>query len=122
MVLSIALCTQLQTVNAEEKANHFPSLESPDVHTALCNIQAYNEKITAITSKPEMTALDMVKVHELTYTLERAVNFLKATLENVSVNLEEVHKASEVLDQNTIKMYGQKYLTTTSLLLSENEC
>lgn len=33
---------------------------------------------------------DMVKVHELTYTLENAVNFLRETLKQVFVDLEEV--------------------------------
>jgi hypothetical protein len=122
VTLSVVLFTQIPTAGAEGKNNHFPSLESHDVQTALCNIQTYNEKLTAITSQPELTALDMVKVHELTYTLENAVNFLKVSLEDVSVDLEEVHMASEKLDQDTIKLSGQKYLTTTSLLLSKKQC
>jgi hypothetical protein len=64
----------------------------------------------------------MVKVHELPYTLKNAVNFLKAMLENLSVNLEKVHRKSEKLDQEVIKSSGQKYLKITSLLLNKNNC
>lgn len=121
-ILAVTLLTPLQIANAEEKNNHFPSLESHDVSTALCNIQAYNQKLAAITNKPNLTALDMVNIHELTYTLENAVNFLKVSLENVSVDLEEVHLASETLDPNTIKDSGEKYLAITSLLLNKEQC
>jgi hypothetical protein len=64
----------------------------------------------------------MVKVHELPCTLKNAVNFLKAMLENLSVNLEKVHRKSEKLDQEVIKSSGQKYLKITSLLLNKNNC
>ncbi|MFT6311201.1 MAG: hypothetical protein ACJAQS_001572 [Porticoccus sp.] len=122
ITLPIFLLATLQTVNAEEKYNHFPSLKPSDLQTAFCNIQTYNEKMTAITIKENLSAQDMVKVHELTYTLENSVNFFKATLEDVSVNLEKVHRASEKLDQEVIKSSGQKYLETTSLLLNKNNC
>jgi hypothetical protein len=121
-VLAVAILAQVQTVNAVERNNHFSSLESSDVQSALCNIQAYNEKITTITSKPKLTALDMVKIHELTYTLENAVKFLKVSIENASEQLEEVHLASETLDAKIIKESTAKYLAITSLLLSKKQC
>lgn len=122
ITLSAILFTQIQTANAEEKYSHFQPIKPHDTQTAFCNIQTYNEKITAITSKTNLTTQDMVKIHELTYTLENAVNFLKVTLENASTDLEEIHQASEKLDQKTIKLSGQKYLATTSLLLNKNKC
>lgn len=117
LTLSTILLTQVQIADAAD-SNHFASLSSTDIQTAFCNIQSYNQKLAAITSKEKLTALDMVKIHELTYTLENAVIFLKATLETVSVDLEEVHIASEKLDQTVIKTSGQKYLKATSLLLN----
>lgn len=117
LTISTILLTQVQIANAAD-SNHFPSLSATDIQTAFCNIQNYNKQLTAITSKEKLTALDMVKIHELTYTLENAVIFLKATLETVSVDLEEVHIASEKLDQTVIKASGQKYLKATSLLLN----
>lgn len=122
ITLSIVMITQSQLSLAKEKYQHFASLNSNDIPTALCNIQTYNETLTSITSKANLTAEDMVKIHELTYTLENAVNFLTVTLNNVAVNLEDVHQASEQLDQNTIKQSAEQYLMAISLLLSQKRC
>jgi hypothetical protein len=122
MITSMALVTLGSTAIADEKYNHFPSIESTDFKTAFCNIERYNEKMITITNKPVLTSLDMLKIHELTYTLENAINFIKVSLENVSQNLEDVHKASERLDQKTIHASGEKYLKATKRLLENKKC
>lgn len=122
IAFSLALISQLPMAQADEKYSHFPALVSEDMQTALCNIKTYNQTMTALTSQANLTAQDMVKIHELTYTLENAVAYLKGSLEQVAVDLEEVHKASERLDQKTIQASGRKYLTTTSALLKPSQC
>lgn len=122
LIVSIATVLLSQTAYCEEKYSHFPAIESTDLQTAICNIQTYNQKLNAILRKPELTAQDMVKVHELTYTLENAVNFLKASLEQTSVDLEKVHKASEVLDASIIKNAGKAYMDSTGLLGNSVKC
>jgi len=107
---------------ADEKYDHFPSLDAPDVATALCNLQNYNEKLSAITKQKELDAADMVKVHELTYTLENALARLKTTIEEAAVALEEVHLASESMDASVIDQSGKSYLTATTALLSKDSC
>lgn len=122
LITSILLLSASQSTLADEKYNHFPSLKSEDINTALCNIKNYNEKLAVITSKTELSAEDMVKVHELTYTLENAVNFLRETLKQVSVDLEEVHKASERLEPKIIKSAGESYLSPTTTLVMSEKC
>ncbi|MGJ8629483.1 MAG: DUF6746 family protein [Glaciecola sp.] len=61
-----------------------------NLNKALCNIQHHNENLAVTISKTVLSTEDMVKVHELTYTLENAVNFLRETLKQVFVDLEEV--------------------------------
>ncbi|TKB46367.1 DUF6746 family protein [Thalassotalea mangrovi] len=117
-----AMLVMISPSQAEEKYNHFPALESPDTATALCNIRNFNEKLNALTSKKTLTAEDMVKVHELTYTLENAVMRLQQDLDAIAVDLEKVHKASEQLDAATIKDSGEKYLTATGLILDPKSC
>lgn len=121
LVFSILL-SAMHCANADEKYNHFPALDSADINAAFCNIRSYNKKLAAITSKPELTAEDMVKIHELTYTLENAVNFLKQSLAQVSIDLEDVHKASERLDATVIKSSGEKYLKPTTTMVSAKKC
>lgn len=107
---------------AEEKYSHFPSLASADTATALCNLEAFNKKLQAIVAKDKLTPEDMVKVHELTYTLENAVIRLQKDLETIAVDLEEVHLASERLDKDTIKGSGKDYLEATSAILNKATC
>jgi hypothetical protein len=109
-------------IHSEEKYSHFPAIASTDLPNALCNINAYNEKLSAILSQSALTAQDMVKVHELTYTLENAVNYLKASLEQASIDLEKVHKASEILNERTIIKSGKRYLDSTTLLANSRKC
>ncbi len=110
------------TAKADEKYNHFPSLDSPDTATALCNLAKFNEKLKVIETKKSMTAEDMVKVHELTYTLENAVIRLQKDLDTIAVDLEKVHKASEVLAEKTIKQSGEDYLSATNNILAKTTC
>lgn len=108
--------------HSEDKYAHFPAVASQDLPTALCNINTYNEKLSELINKPILSAQDMVKVHELTYTLENAINFLKASLEQTSVDLEKVHKASEVLNQSIVKDTGKQYVKSTKLLSYPPTC
>ena len=108
--------------HADEKYSHFPSLQAPTTSAALCNLAAYNQKLQAIVNKKELSPEDMVKVHELTYTLENAVIKLQKNLETIAVDLEKVHKASEHLDQKVIKGSGDKYLAATQLILAKSMC
>lgn len=109
-------------IQAEENYQHFPALAAPDTHVALCNLRAFNEKLNAILSKEELTPEDMVKVHELTYTLENALMRLQKDLETAAADLEEVHLASERLDSDTIKNRGDAYLSATGLILEPKAC
>ena len=107
---------------ADEKYDHFPSLDAPDVKTAYCNLAEFNEKLSAIVNKPELSAEDMVKVHELTYTLENAVIRLQTTLKDLAADLEEVHLASETLNSKTVKGSGELYLSAINSIMTEAAC
>lgn len=108
--------------NAEEKYNHFPSLNAETTSDALCNLTVYNERLKELVNRKSLTPEDMVKVHELTYTLENAVIKLKENIATIAVDLEKVHKGSEHLDQEKIKKSGEKYLAATSLIIEKTAC
>jgi len=116
------LTSVISAASAEERYDHFPSLEAADMKTAFCNIKSYNQTLASITAKETLSAEDMVKVHELTYTLENAIMRLQADLNQAAIDLEEVHQASERLEQSTIQTSGKRYLDATSQLLSGPKC
>ncbi len=122
LITGSAIFFNADIAKAEEKYTHFPSLDAPTTSIALCNLVAFNEKLQVIAEKKELTPEDMVKVHEITYTLENAIIKLQKDLDTISVDLEKVHKASEQLDQATIKYSGDKYLGATGLFLAKNNC
>lgn len=122
LAAAVASLLLVATVNADENYSHFPSLDAPDTQTALCNLTKFNEKLASIANKKELTPEDMVKVHELTYTLENAVMRLQKDLDTIAVDLEKVHKASERLDHETIKKSGDKYLKATGSILAPKAC
>ena len=109
-------------VTADSDNDHFPSLEAPDVKTAQCNLQNYNNKLQDILAKESLSQLDMVKIHELTYTLENAVARLNSTLSDVAEQLENVHKASESMDSTVIQNSGEQYLTSLNKMLQPASC
>ena len=56
------LTSVISAASAEERYDHFPSLEAADMKTAFCNIQSYNQTLASITAKETLSAEDMVKV------------------------------------------------------------
>lgn len=110
------------TAYSDEDYDHFASLEAPNTSVAVCNLNSFNKKLQAIVEKSELSAEDMVKVHELTYTLENAVQRLQQDLVDIAVDLEKTHKASEALKQDEVKMAGSAYLDELNLLLKPKKC
>lgn len=107
---------------SKSSEQHFASLSSPDIKTAKCNIKAYNEKLNALTTKSEISAIDMVKVHELTYTLEDALKRLVEDLSTAANELEKAHKASESLNDKTVRDASSVYSKLTNELLAPTNC
>lgn len=99
------------TANAE-RPDHFRGKSAETLSEAVANFSEYNQKLAAIVAQNELTPADMVKVHELTYTLENALEKIDSELAELADTLEEVHVASERLDAETVKTQGRKYLKT----------
>jgi hypothetical protein len=103
-------------------ANHFPSVASPTVTAAKCNLAKYNAILTKLINQPELSITDMLSVHELTYTLEQTIERLQVSLEDVAEEVEKVHKASEHLDPNVIASSGQLYQEKLQAILQKTTC
>jgi hypothetical protein len=121
----VATCLSLSFVSLAsggDKYNHFPALESSTTKSALCNLANYDKVLAEIVQKEEMSVEDMVKIHELTYTLENALSKLSEDLGKAAVDLEEVHLASEKLDKATIKKHADIYANITTAFSAKQTC
>lgn len=95
---------------------HFKGEPAATTEQALANLSEYNNKLEAVLSKNELTAADLHEVHQLTYTLENALERLQTDLTATAEVLEEVHVASETNDAATVKQRGADYLQATGKL------
>lgn len=118
-----ALCLMSSFAShADDKYQHFASVDSPNLSAALCNLQLYNDKISSLVNQPSLTVVDMVKIHELTYTLENALKQISTDLTDMAEDLEKMHLASESIDAEVISTSGEKYLAATNALVSGASC
>lgn len=118
ITLSITLIANpaMANENTVQTAQHFAAKSAPDTNTAMCNLAQFNTILSKVTSADKIDPVAMVKVHELTYTLENALARLKITLEETAIALEEVHLASERFDESVVKSQSAAYLSLLSSL------
>ena len=103
----------------EQKYQHFKPEPSENLQQAIKNLVEYNAKLEAIIDG-DMSAQDLAKVHELTYTLEVAIARLSKELDVAANSLEEVHLGSEQMNKQRVKGFGKDYLKTVNHLLGEH--
>lgn len=99
-----------------DKVQHFKGLDAPDLSTALTNLSEYNQKLSQVISKENLTAEDLAEIHQLTYTLENAIERIEDEVEDIGEILENVHVASETMEPETAQSEAKKYLEKSNLL------
>lgn len=109
IVLSLGL-----TAGAQERISHYSGEPADSTTQALANLAEYNARLQALLAEDEV---DLHTVHELTYSLENALQRIQADLADAAEALEEVHLASEAADAETVKARGQAYLQATDALV-----
>jgi len=118
-LVAVLLFTSLNlgAANAEERHEHFKGLPAETLETAVQNFSEYNNRLAAIVAKDELTASDLATIHELTYTLENALEKINDELVALAELLEEVHVASETADGASTVEKGRAYLGTARTVI-----
>lgn len=93
-----------------KRPDHFKGKASPTLEEAVANFSEYNGKLAAILTKDELSPQDVQQVHELTYTLENALEKIRAEFAGLAEALEALHVASEHADIAMVKVQGKAYL------------
>ena len=97
---------------AGERAAHFEGKPSATLAKAVANFNEYNLKLKTILDG-KLTDADMAEVHQLTYTLENALEKINEEMSALAGTLEEVHLASEKLDRDAVLKHGRAYLSVS---------
>lgn len=118
-LLILAITTLGFAVNstAEERIDHFEGKPSETLEEAVKNFSEYNKKLSSILEKEKLTNQDMVKIHQLTYTLENALAKINKEMDELAVTLEELHLASEKVDNEKVRNKGISYLNTAQTVI-----
>lgn len=102
---------------SEDRPDHFKGKPSTTLQEAVTNLNEYNQKLQALLNA-ELTPAAMAEIHQLTYTLEQALQKVHQETEKMQQVLEEVHVASEHMDVDTAKTQGKIYLQNANTLLN----
>lgn len=94
----------------DERAEHFEGKAAEDIAEARANLAAANAELRQLLAQDELSSADMARVHELSYTMENALQRVQTDLEEAAVALEEVHLASEEMDRETVNQQAPAYL------------
>lgn len=100
-----------------KRPDHFKGETSATLEQALVNLTSYNAKLQAILAKDQLEPADMAEIHQLTYTLEVALEKLDDEIDILKDVLEEVHKGSEMMQFDRVITNGKRYLETSQKLL-----
>jgi len=116
-VVALSLSAVSLADSASERPAHFKGEPAETLQQAVSNLSEYNNKLEALLARDELTSMDLHEVHQLTYTLENALQKIQADLTDTAEVLEEVHIASESNQPEVVKEKGQIYLQTTRILV-----
>ena len=105
-----ALSFGVATMAKAESVEHFKGESAESLEEAVTNFKRYNQRLENLLKQDLMSADDVTKVHQLTYTLENALAKINDELDKLAVKLEEVHLASEKYDADAVRDHGDAYM------------
>lgn len=95
---------------ADDRPDHFKGEKAETLGEALTHLSSYNARLEAILAKDELGPEDTAEIHQITYTLENALDRIKSEVEDLEETLEKVHVASERYEVGTVRSQGRRYL------------
>ena len=116
-MLALTLSAASWADAGSDRAAHFKGEPAATLEQAVSNLSEYNAKLETLLAKDELSPMDMHEVHQLTYTLENALQRRQVELETTAEVLESVRVASETGKPAVVKDQGQDYLERTRPLV-----
>ncbi|GGO70634.1 DUF6746 family protein [Bowmanella pacifica] len=115
--LCAVLMVSATSALADARPDHYQGQQADSLEQAMTNLVSYNAKLKTVLAKSSLSLEDMAHIHELTYSLENALQRLDVELDSLAATLEEVHIGSEKAQSEQVKSQGQKYLKHAETLL-----
>lgn len=112
--LSVVLVSM--SASAQERGDHYQGEVATDLPQALRLFSEYNQRLAVILEQESLEVQELISIHELTYTLENALETLQSELADLADTLETLHIASEQADFDGARSAGEAYLEKAALL------
>ncbi|MEX0732696.1 MAG: DUF6746 family protein [Aquisalimonadaceae bacterium] len=97
---------------ADDRIDHFKGEPAETLEQAVASFSEYNARLATVLDSGDLTARDLGKIHELTYTLENALGKINEDLTALADTLEALHIASETAEIDDAKRHAANYLET----------
>ena len=116
----LALWVPAQGIFADtDRVEHFKGKPAETIEQALDNLHEGNQALAQLLKMP-ITAETSYEIHQLTYTLENALERIDDEMERLEDTLETVHLASEANRAKRLERYGQQYLELAQQLFDSS--
>lgn len=102
---------------ADDRPEHYSGEKVETLEGALENLREYSGRLASIVQGDDFGADRLQSVHEITYSLENALERIEKELEQLAETLESVHIASEHGDTDTVSRDTAVFIEKTRVLL-----
>lgn len=115
-VAAIAAGLAIPGLVSAGEVDHYEGKSSRNLDEALANLAEYNRKLEEILEQEQLDPGDMERIHQLTYTLEKALARINTEVSDLAGTLEQLHLSSERQERNAVTEHGAEYLQGTRKL------
>lgn len=121
LTLSICLLTASGLALSDERVEHYSGEKAETLTEAIANLRDYRQELAAIVEGDDFGSERLHTVHEITYSLENALQTVNSELQKLAETLESVHLASERGETETVARDGAMFIEKTGVLLQLTE-
>jgi len=106
----VALFSASLTQADDPRFDHYQGLRAATLVEALQHLADYNAQLGALLAQPSLDLAELDAVHQLTYTIENALERIGSEVGVLAELLESVHVSSEQGDPETVLRDGRAFL------------
>lgn len=125
-VAGVVLMQAMPALAQEERVQHYEAVVPHSEQEARDELKAKTAEIAAVLEKKTLDDNDLEKVHEITYSLEAAVDALRktvkgdavTTLDTVDEAVQAVHSSSENHKEAEVREWFAKLQASVAALIS----
>jgi len=118
ILTALALSTVTVAAQASEP-QHFKGKVPTSYEEAQTNLMQGNADLAKIVEDGKVTPVEMGEIHQLTYTLENALEYMEEEIERVQELLEEVHQGSEKGTNAQVLRDSKRYIQQSKVLQAQ---